>query len=168
MLSVGLLTPPSQVRRPPACPGHPRPRSGRRRPTGVSIWARRAKTLTVDVFTSKHNTKQKLAEAPGSHTCDRALIECRIMHWHVARSRETQHVPCQASFSSAVYPLSGEVMLLDVESVPGRTRSLSWTAASVRERAVHQVVAADSPEARQPARATVAGWRWCVSTLLNR
>ena len=60
-------------------------------------------------------------------------------------------------------PLSGEVMLHDVESVPGRTRSLSWTAASVRERAVRQVVAADSPEARQPARATVAGWRWCVS-----
>ena len=38
-------------------------------------------------------------------------------------------------FSSTVYPLSGEVMLLDVESVPGRTRSLSWTAASARERA---------------------------------
>ena len=45
-------------------------------------------------------------------------------------------------------------MLLDVESVPGRTRSLSWTAASVCERAVHQVVAVDSPEAQQPARAT--------------
>jgi hypothetical protein len=59
--------------------------------------------------------------------------------------------------------LSGEVVLHDAESVPGRTRSLSWTAASVRERAVNQVVAADSPEARQPARATVAGWRWCVS-----
>ena len=46
--------------------------------------------------------------------------------------------------------LSGEVVLHDAESVPGRTRSLSWTAASVRERAVNQVVAADSPEARQP------------------
>ena len=69
----------------------------------------------------------------------------------MARSRETQHVPYQASFSSAVYPLNGEVMLHDAESVPGRTRSLSWTAASVRERAVHQVVAVDSPEARQPA-----------------
>ena len=54
-------------------------------------------------------------------------------------------------------PLSGEAMLHDAESVPGRTRSLSWTAASVRERAVHQVVVADSPEARQPTRATVAG-----------
>jgi hypothetical protein len=29
--------------------------------------------------------------------------------------------------------------------VPSRTRSLSWTAASVCERAVHQVVAAYSP-----------------------
>ena len=48
-------------------------------------------------------------------------------------------------------PLSGEVMLHDAKSVPGRTRSLSWTIASVCERAVHQVVAADSPEARQPA-----------------
>jgi hypothetical protein len=62
-----------------------------------------------------------------------------------------------------VYLTSGEVVLHDVESVPSRTRSLSWTAASVREREVRQVVAADSPEARQPARATVAGWRWCVS-----
>ena len=54
-------------------------------------------------------------------------------------------------------------MLHDVESVPGRTRSLSWTVASVRESAGYHAVAADSPEARQPARATVAGWRWCVS-----
>ena len=64
--------------------------------------------------------------------------------------------------------LSGEVMLHYAESVPGRTCSLSWTAASVRERAGHQVVAADSPEVRQPARETDAGWGWCVSTLLNR
>ena len=44
--------------------------------------------------------------------------------------------------------LSGEVMLHEAESVPGRTRSLSWTAASVHERAVRQIVVADSPEAR--------------------
>ena len=76
------------------------------------------------------------------HGCDEQDVDRN------ARSR--RHVPAGRR--------SGKVMLHDVEGVPGRTCSLSWTDASVRERAVHQVVAADSPEARQPARATVAGW----------
>ena len=85
-------------RRPPTRLVHPRPRSGRRRPTARRRWTSAAQTVwRLTLSRRKHHESSTRRQACTGY---RAPFECQRLDPNLARACDTQHVPSQLLFDS--------------------------------------------------------------------